>query len=392
MEFECSNCLYKSNHPFGLGRKNKICSGCITHREKLSLKENRADEYLYEILKSAKKNKKITYHCVIPVIGDAEDYYTVTKILKEGLNPLIVSVNSYFMNDIGWHNLQNLITHFDLDSIIFNPDIFVYKELVRTSLRKFDHVLWPFLSLHTSFPVHVAMQRKIPLVIWGQNQSIEQVGKCSHYDRIEMNNWSRHEHDLFGVSVQKMIGNGAQLDTRSLNYYHYPSTKLLSDRKIKGIYLSNYMNWDPLYQNQKALSQGFIPEHNISSFDPYERAGSSVYYRFHDLLKFKRVGYRKIRDHLSREIRHKRISRKNAVKMEKEYSSNRVNLERFFQWLEVTKSGFDWFVKHRLHEIKHLVGEDSIVTAPDLSLFSGLIQPGEKAKEHFLMYSKQLHL
>ena len=115
-------------------------------------------------------------------------------------------------------------------------------------------------------------------MIWGQNQSVEQVGKYSHYDSIEMSNWGRHEHDLFRVSVDKMIGNGAQLDKRYLNYYFYPEIRQLNKKGVVGIYLSNYYSWDPLFQNQNAVTQGFVAEENRASFDPYERAGSSVYY------------------------------------------------------------------------------------------------------------------
>ena len=150
-------------------------------------------------------------------------FYVVDKVLSLNLNPLLVSVNNYFLNDIGWSNLHNLITYFDLDSWVYNPEINTYKELIRTSLRKHTHFYLPWIQLHTSFPVHVANEKSIPLVIWGGNQSIEQVGKFSHDDCVEMSSWSRREHDLFNVDTLKLIGNGAQIHERNLNYYMYPS-------------------------------------------------------------------------------------------------------------------------------------------------------------------------
>ena len=204
-----------------------------------------------------------------------------------------------------------------MDSFVYNPNIHVYKELVKTSLRKFNHILLPFLQLHTSFPVHIAYERKIPLVVWGQNQSVEQCGKFSHLDSVEMSRWGRKQHDLFEVEIEELMGNGAQVNSRQVNYYKYPKISRLSKRGIRGIYLSNYFRWDPLFQNQSTLKFGFNPQTNFSTFDIYERAGSSVYYSFHDLLKYKRTGYRKIRDHLVREIRHGRISRNSAKDLEK---------------------------------------------------------------------------
>jgi len=303
----CPNCLYPISHPFGLEFNGSFCTGCQTHNEKYSIEWAGRELLLEEKIKSAKKRRR-TYDCVVPVVGDAEDYYVVSTVLARGLAPLVVCVNDYFKNDIGWHNLHNLITKFDVDSVVFNPDLHTYKELIRTSLRKFDHVLLPFLQLHTSFPVHLAYSRRIPLIIWGQNQAVEQVGKFSHNDRVEMSRWGRREHDLFGVEIEELTGTGAQVFDRDLNYYRYPSIRGLGQRKLSGLYLSNFMPWDPLRQNAAMVDFGFIPEHNAGSFDVYERAGSSVYYQIHDLLKLKRVGYRKISDHVAREVRHGRIT------------------------------------------------------------------------------------
>ena len=346
---QCKACLYTTGHPFGLTLIDGLCSGCITHKEKYSIDWDGKYRELKNIANWAKDRSK-TYDCVVPVVGDAEDYYVVSKVLELGLNPLIVSVNSYFLNDIGWSNLQNLITNFDLDSWIYNPEIHTYKELIRTSLRKYNHMYLPWLQLHTSFPVHVAKEKKIPLVVWGANQAVEQVGKFSHYDKVEMSSWSRVEHDLFGNDIKALMGNGAQVNERKVNYYRYASVSSLG-RSIKGIYLSNYMAWDPLKQNHSTLSFGFKPERNYNTFDPYERAGSSVYYGIHDLLKFERCGYRKINDHISRELRHGRLNIKDVLSLSSHYKPENANIDEvkeFLNWLGVTSSGVEWFIKHKL--------------------------------------------
>lgn len=383
---KCSNCLYDTKHPFGLCiEQNGVCSGCLTHNEKYSIDwEAKKDELKKLVLEI--KNKKRTYDCVVPVVGDAEDFFVVSKVLEFGLSPLIVCVNDYFKNDIGWHNLHQLITYFDVDSIVFNPDMRVYKDLVRTSLRKYNHILLPFLQLHTSFPVHIAKQRNIPLVVWGGHQSNEQVGKFSHYDMVQMSKWSRKENDLFHTDITTLIGNGAQVNLRDLNYYEYPNISKLG--KVKGIYLSNYLLWDPLKQNHSTLEYGFMPQKNSSSFDIYERAGSSVYYDFHDLLKYKRVGYRKVRDHLTREIRHKRISKDYAKELEMVYNQKKVDISKFFKWLDVTKSGMDWFVMHRLSGYEHLIGkndDDKIILSKDIK---DLLNDAYKPKKEFITFGK----
>lgn len=391
MLLNCPKCHYPLNHPFGLTINELECSGCLTHKEKDQINwDDKANELDFILGRFKKQHSR--YDCVVPVVGDAEDYYTLSKVLGAGLSPLVVCVNDYFKNDIGWHNLHNLITHFDVDSFVFNPDIRVYKDLVRTSLRKFDHIMLPFLQLHTAFPVHIAHERKIPLIIWGQNQAVEQVGKCSHYDAIEMSRWSRREHDLFNVEVEYLIGNGAQVDERHLNYYHYPKIELLDKVKIKGLYLSNYFRWDPLKQNHSIIKFGFIPQENKSSFDIYERAGSSVYYSLHDILKYKRLGYRKISDHVAREIRHGRIDSETGVGIINQYGNSKVNIKPFFDWLDVSKSGFDWYKMHRLNNVKHLIGdaESEPIALPNKIL--DLLIESKKAEKDHIIYGKGIKI
>lgn len=290
---KCPKCHYTETHPFGINITSESCSGCSTHSEKDSIDWLQKRREL-EIELGKYKKKGIKYDCVVPVVGDAEDFYTLSIILDLGLSPLVVCVNDYFKNDIGWHNIQQLITYFDVDSFIYNPDMRVYKDLIRTSLRKYDHMLLPFLQLHTSFPVHVAHERKIPLIIWGQNQSVEQVGKFSHYDNVEMSKWSRRQHNLFEKESKDLIGNGAQVDLRHLNYYQYPKVSKLGQSGVRGIYLSNYFRWDPLYQNSSVVKYGFIPELTSSSFDVYERAEALFIISYMTFLSIKGLGIGKL--------------------------------------------------------------------------------------------------
>lgn len=394
MKINCKNCGYPTTHPFGFSIIEDICSGCLTHNEKYELNWSNRYDKLNEIIKTTKNNKS-KYDCIIPVIGDAEDYFVVSEVLKLKMNPLLVSVNSYFLNDIGWKNLHNLFTHFDLDSIVYNPDLITYKELIRTSMRKYNHMLLPFLQLHTSFPVHYAEQKNIPLIIWGANQSVEQVGKFSHLDEVEMSKWSRKEHDLFNVDIDVLIGNGAQVNERHLNYYHYPKIQKLG-KKVQGIYLSNYIPWDPLSQNCSTINFGFTPQKNNTTFDVYERSGSSVYYGIHDLMKFERTGYRKLNDHVAREIRHKRLNSTQAKIILKEKEDNTVYIKPFFKWLGVTDSGYEWYLDHRIVSSKHLISNNPVI--PNFSenilpsSIKELIGEAYDPKEEYIYYGKGIDI
>ena len=388
----CPTCLYNTAHPFGLSVYSYGCSGCETHKEKERLNWTERLEKLKSLLEPIKKKRGRQYDCVVPVQGDAEDYYVMTLVNELGLTPLVVCVNDYFFNDIGWHNLHNLITYFDVDSLVYNPDLYIYKEMVRNSLRKLNHLMWPALALKTSFPVHIAKQRKIPLVVWGQNQAVEQTGKFSHLDEVKMSAWSRREHDILRNNVDKIIGSGAQVEVRKLNYYRYPDLRELGHGKVEGIYLSNYFRWDPLLQNRQSTDQGLIPQRQNSTFDIYERAGSSVYYQLHDLLKLSRCGYRKVSDHLTREIRHNRISRQEAKSLASEYSKTKVDVDEFFKWLGVTKSGVEWFTEKRLRNVNHLIGRSAEVSIKLPLEIAEFLKSEQTPTQNYIAFGKGISL
>ena len=393
MSIRCSKCLHHSEHPFGITYLI-LCLGCYTHEEKNTIKWSERQEMLSHLIAKTKKSgiHKSTYDCIIPVKGVAEDYFVVEQVLTLGLNPLLVAINDYFLNDIGWHNLHNLITVFDLDSQIYSPNIFNYKELVSTCFRKNNHILYPSLSLNASYPVHVAIERNIPLIIWGQLQPLEQVGKFSHYDSVEMTKWSQIEHDRIGLSIQQVIGNGAQLNPKLLYYYDYPpQTVRLGRRAPRGIYLSNYLKWDPLKQNHSVLQYGFKPQLETATFDPYERAGSSVYYTVHDLSRLLRHGYRKVRDHINREIRHNRIDRMTGQMLYKYYNQQSININPFFDWLNVTQSGKEWIIQHLLSSHSNLIRNEPSLSPLPVDLpesINKLIGTTFSPEKNFVAYGK----
>jgi len=387
---QCSQCLDDLNHPLGqVIDSSGLCTGCLTHKEKDSIdwgkKWSKLEKKCTEILK---KGANDTYDCIIPLNADAEDYYVVELALKLNLRPLLIYVNNYFGTDLSWNNLHTLETHFDLDLITFNPNINTYKEAVRTSLRKFNSIYWPYQAIKTAYPVRLALDMKIPLILWGGFQATEQVGKFSHNDEVEMSGWSRNQHDLFATGEIDFFGTGAQISNLEQFHYSYPNLK--KSGKVTGIYLSNYVRWDPWKQNNEMLKYGFTPEKSQYTFDQFERAGSSVFYNIHDLFRFEKHGYYKVRDQLSREIRHGRILKNNAERVYTKYLNRNINIKPFFNWIGATDSGLKLFVKERIkhglckiHQSENF--EINTQDYFDISLFSEAAITIEK---NFIIYHK----
>jgi N-acetyl sugar amidotransferase len=352
MQF-CKRCLYSTDHPLGLTINNEgICSGCIVHEEKDNLDWKERWDRLESIVKQYRLASSVAkYDCIVPVSG-ANDSYFILHLVKEKLklNPLVVCYNKYYNTPIGIKNLANLRIKFNCDIFIQNVNPNSVKKIIRTTLREFGSVYWPNLAGQSVFPVQVAVNMKIPLIIWGAHQGLEQVGMFSHKHQVEMTRRYRKDHDLMGVEADDLLSKFDTLKESDIWKYRYPEDADLNSIGVRGIYLGNYVRWDPKAQHEKMIKMYNYRSANSSrTFDSYDFIDCYNYLHLHDLLKLYKHGYSKVTDHACREIRHGRISRQYAIELVRKYETKRINhLSLFLDYLSLPKRSLDLIINfHR---------------------------------------------
>ena len=117
------------------------------------------------------------YDCIVPVSGAGDSYFIVhTVVNRLKLKPLLVTYNRYYNTPLGIRNLSNLRRRFNVDILIQNVNPRSVKSIIRTTLRRFGSFHWPAIAGQTVFPVQTAVSHRIPLIIWGAHQGLEQVG------------------------------------------------------------------------------------------------------------------------------------------------------------------------------------------------------------------------
>ena len=347
---QCRACLYDSHHPFGLTFDDSgLCSGCTTHAEKTSLDWGARFARLERVV-SPYRGRKGNYDCVMPVRGTAEYFYAVDVVKNRlGLNPLLVSFNSHFNSQAGIHNLDLLRETFDCDILQKTISPPLYKKLISETLSRLGSVHWPWLAGHTVWPVRVAVQNDIPLIIWSDHQPTEQAGMFSYQDENEMTRRSRHEHDLMQWEPQELTSGESLLSAQDVLTLQYPSDSQLAKTDVRGIYLANYLPWDTRRYSEEMVSKfGASAAQCPGTFDTYDHVDNLVYMSVHDAIKRRKLGYGRVRDHLCREIRFGRIGKTEAIALESAYAqvdTAHVN-EMFFSWLGIHAQGFEWLLKH----------------------------------------------
>lgn len=342
----CKECLYSSSHPLGITFDDTgLCSGCLIHKEKFHLDWNARWEKLKQIVKLYNSKKNI-YDCIVPVSGGQDSYFILHLVRKLNLNPLVVCYNKYFNTEIGIKNLANLRIKFNCDILFQNVNPVSVKKITRKTLVNFGNMYWPVLAGSTVFPVQISVKYKIPLIIWGAHQGLEQVGMYSHTHNVEMTRRYRKDHDLFGYEAENLLNSFDDVREEDIFQYLYPDDYQINRIGTRGIYLGNYVRWDPKSQHELMIK---LYNYRSCSFnrtiDSYDYVDCHNYMNIHDLLKLYKHGYSKVTDHLTREIRFKRIDRNSALKLVKKYEMKKIkNGNLFCDWLGIDQKSFNFLL------------------------------------------------
>ena len=348
----CNRCLYSEVHPLGLTiDDNGICSGCRIHEEKDRLDWRERWRRLELLVEPYRSRDARNYDCIVPVSG-ANDSYFIVHLVRErlGLNPLLVSYNKYFNTPLGIRNLANLRIRFDCDLLMQNVDPRSVKKITRTTLRQFGSMYWHCLSGQTVFPVQTAVRYRVPLIIWGAHQGLEQVGMFSHDHEVEMTRRYRCDHDLMGHEADDLLSIFDTLTEGDIWQYRYPEDDELNAVGVRGIYLGNYVRWDPKAQHELMIEKyGYQCARFERTFDTYDHVDCWNFMGIHDHLKLVKHGYSKVTDHACREIRHGRLTREQGLALVARYSHvEPPDLDLFCEWLGVDRRALQFVVdRHR---------------------------------------------
>ncbi len=220
-----------------------------------------------------------------------------------------------------------------------NPD--VTKKVTRSSFDMIDDIYWHVLSGNQSFPIQIALKMNIPTIIWGVNGWLEQVGKFSHHDNVQMTKRIWDEFSLRNLSHKKILKK-LNLKERDIAPLIYPSLNEIYKKNLKGIYLGNYILWDAKKQIEEMIKlYGYETIDQERTHNKYENIYCKINAGTHDLIKFSKHRYGKVVDHINRDIRFKRISRKDAMYIVKKYQSIiPEDLNTFLNWLKIPKKRF----------------------------------------------------
>lgn len=349
----CSRCLYSERHPLHIViGDDGLCSGCRIHEEKDRIDWQQRGEKLGQLLQDYRCQSGNNYDCIVPVSGARDSHFIVDTIKNTyGMNPLLVSYNPQYNTDRGIRNLAYLRTQMDCDifSLTVSPE--KVKNITRATMRRLGSIYWHVIAGQTVFPVQIAVRLKIPLIIWGCHQGLDQVGMFSHYDEVEMTRKYRKEHDLMGLEAEDLLSDGDMINEKDIYQFIYPDSSDIASVGVRGIYLNNYLRWDSKAQHELMMGRyGYETAKLGRTFDYYNDVDSFVYSDLHDYIKVLKWGFGKVTDHACREIRFGRLTREEAQQKVREHENiPPKHVNQFLDWLGMSERSLHFILDQHRH-------------------------------------------
>lgn len=347
----CKKCVYPASSAVPLAfDESGICSGCRISKQKDQINWNERKRLFKKLVEEYRSHDGSNYDCIIPVSGGKDSYFQI-HIIKNvlGLNPLLVTYHGNNYTPTGMKNLINMREVFGVDHIFFTPSIETLKKMNRLGMMIMGDMNWHAHAGIFTYPIKVAVQTNVPLMIWGEHGFMDLGGMHSYNDMVEFTYRYRHEHNLRGYEwsdfVKKAHSHGERLTKKELIPWMYPSDDEIARVGVRGIFISNYFEWDANKHGLLMIKKyGFL-----ESEEPFER----TYRRMsnlddmhengiHDYMKFVKFGYGRATDHACKDIRSGKMNREEAIGIVRKMDN--IKSKDLYRWLEYvgwTEKEFD---------------------------------------------------
>jgi len=273
-----------------------VCQACRNYEKRASIDYNKRFQELQELTQRYKRDDGY-YDSIIAVSSGKDSHYQV-YVMKEllGMNPLLVSVGDPFTKTkAGEHNLKNIINTFGCDIITLNLSPKTVKKMVRIAFEEFGSPTWPIDRAIYVFPIRMAVQMGIPLVIYGENVSYEYGGVLQE-ETYSANNQINNDVAK-KVDFSLWLNNG--VTQNEMNMFIYPSVEEIEKAKLEAIYLSYFIPWDGYRNYQLARRYGFRDlthewkrEGYIEDYDQIDSVG----YLINVWFKYPKFGFARATD------------------------------------------------------------------------------------------------
>jgi N-acetyl sugar amidotransferase len=340
----CIRCLLPETHETIVIDAAGVCNICSARdfRDAEIDWEQRAGELAALVEEYRGKHD---YDCLIPYSGGKDSTWTLYYLVKNfGIKPLVVRFNHGFMRPVLQQNADRVMRALGVDFHDFTPNWHTVRQLMLRSLIDKGDFCWHCHTGIFSYPMHVAIEKRVPLIFWGE-PSAEYTAYFSYEEAEEVNEDRFNRFVNLGITADDMfVRLGGSVDPRDLKPYTYPPLASLQEVGYRSVCLGSYIPWDPKRQSSILESDLGWSGDQVENVPPgyrYEKIECSMQ-GVRDYLKFIKRGYSRPTHLAALDLRAGRISLEDARSMVEQYEGRRPpSLDVFLELLSMTEDEFN---------------------------------------------------
>ena len=315
----CKKCVIPETKPDLHIDAQGICNACRFYEQRPEIDWKRREDEFKNILAKYRSSDAARHDCIIPVSGGKDSTYQTIKMLEYGMNPLCVTATTDKLSDIGRRNIEN-IKQLGVDHMEVSPNPVVRRKINKMTLIQVGDISWPEHLTIFTIPIRMAVQLKVPLIIWGENSQNENGGPAADAENNTLTRrWLEEFGGLLGLRVSDLTLDEG-IEEKDLIFYKYPANQELDEVGVTGLFLGYYIPWDGHNNALMAQAYGFETystriEGSIINYENLD----NLQMRVHDYFKYLKFGFDRATDWACWHIRRGRLTREEGLKLAKKY-------------------------------------------------------------------------
>lgn len=315
----CRKCTVSNQRPRITFDEYGVCSACsFSEFKRAHIDWKEREKELVDLCDRFRKSNG-DYDVLVPVSG-GKDGGLVAHLLKckYGMNPLTVTWAPLKATEIGRQNLDAFIRS-GFDHVLGTPNGPVTRKLTRLAFKHLGDPFQPFIYGQTNFPLRMAVNFHIPLIMYGENQEAEYGGDWKNAFRPTRDIEDHDRHYFSGLPPEFWTEHG--LSMADLKPFMPPPYQLIIEKKTEIHFFGYYHFWDPqenFYYCREHTGFTPNPERSEGTYSKYASLDDRID-GFHYYLGFIKFGIGRATSDSAHEIRDGKITREEGVALVKRY-------------------------------------------------------------------------
>ncbi|MEO5376545.1 MAG: N-acetyl sugar amidotransferase [Magnetococcus sp. DMHC-6] len=367
----CTRCTISNQRPRITFDKNGVCSACNYADFKKTLDWEKREAELQALCDRHRRSDG-SYDVIVPVSGGKDGGFVAHQLkYVYGMNPLTVTWAPHLSTDIGRQNLENFINS-GFDNIYGRPNGQIHQLMTRLSFQFIGDPFQPFIYGQTNFPLRMAVQHGIQLIMYGENGEVEYGGDMKNAFRPTREITDHKDHYFSGIPPEAWLAHG--ITPQNLHAYMAPQFAQIMRNQTEIHFFGYYKYWDP-QENFYYCSEntGFRPnpERTEGTYSKYASLDDKLD-GFHYYLAYIKFGIGRATSDTAHEIRDGKITREEGIALVRKYDGEftkkyyqtfldycGLSDEQFHRVIDSWRSDHLWKKNEGVWSLRHAIWQET---------------------------------